>query len=329
MIIAKAPVRVSLFGGGTDYKEYYEQYPGAVLGTSIDKYIYISVLPMAAYAENRYRITYRTVEAVDRIEDIQHNVIRETLKHYGYDAPLNIATLSDLPGRSGLGSSSSFTVGFLRLIEHLRGRDITKLDLAMTASFVEHDLLKENVGIQDQLHAAFGGLNLYSFHGEDLSISPVRMVTENRDALNDALCLIFTGETRHASNVVSSQVENTKARKIDKELSHLVKLAHEGKQLMETRSSEGMLKELGRLLKDAWETKRSLSASVSTPRIDEIYETGMRLGAYGGKLCGAGGGGFFMFLAPPHVQKTLAESFGAQNFVKISMENRGAEVIHS
>ena len=168
--ISKSPLRVSFFGGGTDYPLYFHEYPGAVLGTSIDKFIYTIALPMAEFAENRFRITYRIVEAVDRIEDIKHNVIRTTLLHLGYDQPLNIAIISDLPGNSGLGSSSSFTVGFVRLMEHLRGRSITKFDLFRRAVHVERDLLKENVGIQDQIHAAFGGLNLYKFHKSDFTI---------------------------------------------------------------------------------------------------------------------------------------------------------------
>jgi D-glycero-alpha-D-manno-heptose-7-phosphate kinase len=320
-------LRVSFFGGGTDYPLYFHNFPGVVLGSSIDKYIYSIALPMADYAENRYRITYRIVEAVDNIKDIKHNVIRAALTDLGYDRPLNLAILSDLPGNSGLGSSSSFTVGFLRLIEHMRGRSITKFDLFKAAVRIERDLLNENVGIQDQVHAAFGGLNLYRFHKEDFAIQPVRINTANRDALNESLCLVFTGVQRHASAAVQEQLDNTKEKKIQKELSHLIALCEEGLSLLESSDAERMLKDFGRLLSEGWETKRKLSASVSLPAIDEIYDEAMRLGAYGGKLCGAGGGGFLLFSASPRVQEKIREKFGAKNFVKIAMEDAGAQII--
>lgn len=324
--MSRAPLRISFFGGGTDYPLYFQEFPGAVLGSSIDKYIYNVAVPMVNYAENRYRITYRIVEAVDRIEDIKHNVIRETLKDMGYDRPLNLAILSDLPGNSGLGSSSAFTVGFLRLMEHMRGRSITKLDLFKAAVRIERDLLNENVGIQDQVHAAFGGLNLYSFHKDEFSIQPVQMHTANRDALNESLCLVFTGVQRHASATVQKQLDNTRENKIHKELSHLLSLCDEGMSLLESADSARMLRDFGKLLSEGWETKRKLSASVSTPAIDEIYAKAIRLGAYGGKLCGAGGGGFLLFMAPPHVQLKIRTAFGAKNFVKIALEDEGAQI---
>lgn len=325
--ISKSPLRVSFFGGGTDYPLYFQEYPGAVLGASINKFIYIVALPMADFAENRYRITYRMVEAVDRVEDIKHNVIRATLLDFGYDKALNVAIISDLPGSSGLGSSSSFTVGFVRLMEHLRGRSITKFDLFKSAVRIERDLLNENVGIQDQIHASFGGLNLYQFHKDDFSIQPVQMRTENRDALNRSLCLIYTGIQRHASASVQEQLKNTQEKKVVRELAHLKELCDEGLSLLLGNDPEAMLRDFGRLLSDGWETKRKLSSSVSLPKIDEIYDGAMALGAYGGKLCGAGGGGFMLFLASEDVQAELREKFGDKYFVKIALEDGGAQII--
>ena len=211
--ISRSPLRISLFGGGTDYPTYFHDYPGAVLGASIDKYIYTVALPMADFAEHRFRITYRIVEGVDRVEDIKHNVIRATLLDMGYDRPLNLAIISDLPGNSGLGSSSSFTVGFIALMEFLNGRSITKFDLFKRAVQTERELLKENVGIQDQIHAAFGGLNLYQFHKDDLTIRPAQMATECREALDRSLCLVYTGIQRHASTAVAEQLKNTEEKK--------------------------------------------------------------------------------------------------------------------
>jgi D-glycero-alpha-D-manno-heptose-7-phosphate kinase len=326
IIIAKSPLRVSFFGGGTDYPAYFERFDGCVLGSAIDKFIYTAALPMAGVAETRFRLTYRTVETVNQVSEIKHNVVRAVLQEFGYDAPLNIAILSDLPGGSGLGSSSSFTVGFIRLIDHFMGRQRTKLDLVREAVRIEHDVLRENVGIQDQTHAAFGGLNFYSFHKNQFSIKPVQMTTSNRNALNESLCLVYTGVQRSASATVDQQVTRTGEKKIDKELGHLVDLCHTAMSVLES-SRDGVMTEMGRLLSEGWETKRSLSPLVSTPRIDEIYEAGMRAGAHGGKLCGAGGGGFFLFMAPPHVQETLRTLFGAANFIKIEMTDEGANII--
>jgi D-glycero-alpha-D-manno-heptose-7-phosphate kinase len=325
--ISRSPLRISFFGGGTDYPTYFHHHPGAVLGTSIDKYIYTIALPMADFAENRYRITYRIVEGVDRVEDIKHNVIRATLLEMGYVKPLNIAIISDLPGNSGLGSSSSFTVGFIALMEHLQGRSITKFDLFKRAVHTERDLLNENVGIQDQIHASFGGLNLYQFHKDELTIRPAQMATECRNALDRSLCLVYTGIQRHASATLQEQLKNTEEKKIQKDLNHLVKLCHDGLAVLEGKNPETMLSDLGKLVSEGWETKRRFSTSVTLPQIDEAYDEAMRLGAYGGKLCGAGGGGFMLFMAPDYVQAKMIETFGEKSFVKIALEDAGASII--
>jgi D-glycero-alpha-D-manno-heptose-7-phosphate kinase len=326
LTVAKSPLRVSFFGGGTDYPSYYEHHQGAVLGTAVDKYVYVVTLPMVGYAENRFRITYRTVEAVDQVSDIRHNAIRAVLQELGYDSPLNIATLSDLPGNSGLGSSSAFTVAFLKLVEFLRGREISKFDLMREAVRIELEVLRENVGIQDQTHASYGGLSLYTFKGREFSIHPVQMATSCRDALNEAMCLIYTGIQRSASHVLEEQMKNVAAKTIDTQLDHFVQLCHAGVSVLESRHPDEMLRDLGLLLSEGWETKRSLSTAISNSIIDEIYATGMRAGAYGGKLCGAGAGGFFFFLAAPSVQARLREAFGAKNFVKIKSADEGATV---
>lgn len=326
LTIAKTPLRVSFLGGGTDYPAYYQDNQGAVLGTAIDKYIYTVALPMVGYAENKFRITYRMVEAVDEVVEIKHNAIRAVLQECGFDDPLNVAIISDLPGNSGLGSSSAFTVGFVKLISHLQGRRLTKFDLLKEAVRIELDVLGENVGIQDQTHAAFGGLNLYAFQGSDFSIRPVRMTTDARDALNESLCLIYTGVQRSASQTLGEQMQKTAEKKLDKQLGHLVALCHQGVAVLERTDPSSMLADFGKLLSEGWETKRSLSSAVSTPHIDDIYATGMKAGAHGGKLCGAGGGGFFMFMAPPETQAKLRATFGAKNFVKIQAADEGATI---
>lgn len=329
LTIAKTPLRVSFFGGGTDYPQYFHQYQGAVLGTAIDKYIYTVALPMVGYAETRFRVTYRMVETVNEVSEIRHNAIRAALLEAGFDEPLNVGIISDLPGNSGLGSSSSFTVGFIKLVAHLQGRQITKYDLLKEAVRIERDVLGENVGIQDQTHAAFGGLNLYTFHGDDFAIRPVHMTTQGRDALNASACLVYTGVQRSASDTLKEQMQNTVENKVQTELKHLVDLCHQGVSILERTDPGSMLTDFGALLSEGWATKRTLSSAVSSDRIDAVFEAGMKAGAYGGKLCGAGGGGFFLFLAPPDAQARLREVFGERNFVKIAAADDGAQILNA
>ncbi len=324
--VSKTPVRISFFGGGTDYPAYLESNKGAVLGCTINKYIYTVALPMAGFAENRFRVTYRNVEHVDTIDEISHPVVRAGLKEMGYDHPLNVAIISDMPGGTGLGSSSAFTVGFVNLIQHLKGSPLSRYDLAQRAIHIEHDILHENVGVQDQVHAAFGGLSHYIFHKREILIRPINIKTDCRRYLNDSLMLVHTGTERHASEAVSEQIENTKAKKITTELSHLVKLAEQGVAVFEQESPDAMLADLGQMLNEAWLTKRKLSSSISNNRIDEIYQRGMEIGAVGGKLCGAGQGGFFLFLVPPEKQKQMAEVFGSKRIVKVEIEDCGSVV---
>ncbi len=326
MKVCRTPVRISFFGGGTDYPDYFKDNKAAVLGMSIDKFVYISALPLAGMAEQRYRVTYRQTESVDDVAEIQHPVIRSVLEEYGFDAPLNIATMSDYPGGTGLGSSSAFTVGFINIIQHLLGRTPTKYELAREAIRIEQDVLKENVGVQDQIHAAFGGLNLYRMHATDFSIQPVRLSAAVRDSLNTSMLLVYTGADRHAHAVLEEQVANTRARKISSELSHLVALAEDGVRVLEQASPDEVLRDVGTMLSDAWKTKRGLSSTLSNDRIDEVFNAGISLGAFGGKLCGAGGGGFFLFLASPDTHPRFIESFGAAGVSRIALSEGGSSI---
>ncbi|MEI7714276.1 MAG: kinase, partial [Rhodospirillales bacterium] len=192
MIVARTPLRVSFFGGGTDYPEYFRRARGAVLGMAIDKYVYISALRLASILDYRYRVSYSRIETVTDAADIQHPVVRNVLAHYGVTEALDLSIMADLPAKSGLGSSSSFTVGFLNLIAALQKRQITKLDLARQAVFVERELLAENVGVQDQYHAAFGGLNRFDFEGARTRISPIQMSGDCLTALTGSLFLVYT-----------------------------------------------------------------------------------------------------------------------------------------
>ena len=324
--IVKTPLRISFFGGGTDYPEYFERHGGAVLGGTIDKFIYQVCLPMSPVAETRYRLTYSRIETVDRPDQIQHPVIREVLRDEGYYVPFNLAIISDIPGGRGLGSSSSFTVGFLNLVRHLKGQAPTKSDLARGAIRVESELLNERVGVQDQFHAAFGGLSLYEFGKGNTAISPLQMSSHLRDNINDALILVHTGRYRSASAILEEQIEVTKSGKVDTDLGAIKTLAYTARALFQSDDAYAALTELGRMLSEAWLIKRSLSSSISNPSLDEIYQTGMKLGAYGGKLAGAGGGGFFIFLAPPDAIPSMREAFGDACVVKSKFQDEGSRL---
>lgn len=323
---SRTPLRVSFFGGGTDYPEYFSRYRGAVLGCAIDQHIYISALRMERFIGYAYRLSYRIIEEVNEHDEIEHPVFREVFKWLKLDKGWNFGVLSSLPARSGLGSSSSFTVGLLNLLSHIQGLNYTRHDLARTAINVERDILRENVGIQDQIHAAYGSLNRYEFHRDEFSIHPIRLHGPTRDAINSSLFLVYTGNQRYASEVVREQIEKTKDSKIDRELSHLYDLTIAGQQAFELSDPEAALTEVGRLLRDAWKTKRGLTKSVSSPTIDEIYDTAMDCGALGGKLCGAGGGGFFLLLVPNHCRERLQERLGDRRLVPIRMDEIGSTV---
>jgi D-glycero-alpha-D-manno-heptose-7-phosphate kinase len=199
MIVSRTPLRISFFGGGTDYPEYFERARGAVLGMAIDKYIYISALRLASVLDYKYRVSYSKIEMVAAVSEIQHPVVRAVLEHHGLDQPLDVSILADLPARSGLGSSSAFTVGFLNLVGTLRHQMMTKLDLARSAVYIERDVLGENVGVQDQYHAAFGGLNRFDFETGRTRLSPIQMSGACQGALTSSLFLVYTGMTRFAS----------------------------------------------------------------------------------------------------------------------------------
>ncbi len=328
MLTSRTPLRVSLFGGGTDYPEYFSRYPGAVLGTAIDKYIYISCLRLERFVGFGYRLSYRINEEVQTLAEMQHPVFRTVLGMHDIGPGWNFSSMSSLPSNSGLGSSSSFTVGLINLVSRMKNLGYTRYDLASMAIDVEREKLKEIVGIQDQLHAAFGSLNRYDFTGNDFTITPVRLKHEVRDALNNSMYLVHTGIERHTSQTVDDQVQKTKDKVIDKPLEHMYNLVGEAQKVLEKDDAELVLREIGRMLDDGWQTKRSLSAKISNPEIDAIYATAMQHGALGGKLCGAGGGGFFLLLIPHHARNAISEALGHRELIPIRMDDTGSTIIN-
>ena len=329
MLLSRTPMRVSLFGGGTDYPDYFKVHRGAVLGLAIDKYIYIAALKLSGIQSYQYRVAYSQVEHVDRIDDVQHKAVRAAFKHYGVVRPLDISVMADMPASSGLGSSSTFSVGLLNLIAHLHQEKVTKLDLALRAIHLERELIGENVGVQDQLHASFGGINRFDFDGRQYRITPLMMRGACLDYLMQSLVLVHTGIVRHASKVVSEQLDRTRSGAIDKQLDRMLGLVDEAADVLTTAEPVQMLTSRGKMLHDSWMLKRSLSPHVSSPDIDALYDAAIAHGALGGKLCGAGGGGFLLMLVPPDVRDTFANAISPARVVNIGLDTQGSTIIYS
>lgn len=323
MIITKTPFRISFFGGGTDYPAWYHENGGSVLATSIDKYCYISCRQLPPFFEHKHRIVYSSIENVRAIEDIAHPAVRAVFQWAKVEDGLEIHHDGDLPARSGLGSSSSFTVGLVHALKALRGEHITKTELARHAIHIEQHVIGENVGSQDQVSAAVGGFNRIDFltSGEFVT-SPIIMNEQRRHALNDHLMLFFTGFTRIASDIAKHQISNISQRRA--ELQAMRAMVDEAISILANRQI--CLDEFGKLLDEGWKYKRSLSDRVSTPEIDDIYEAARKAGALGGKILGAGGGGFLLMFARPEHQPKVHEALSRLVHVPFHFENSGSSV---
>lgn len=326
-IYTQTPLRVSFFGGGSDYKEYFTENEGAVLGSSINKYIYIFELPMSSFSPKKFKLSYRKTEEVDHPKDFKHPVVSSVLCEMNWTHPINISTMSDLPGGTGLGSSSAFSVGLLKLMNCLTKNNKDNLSLAKEAFRIEHDVLNENVGFQDHLHASFGGLNLYRLSGNKVTIEPIQLKDSFRSLLNKSLIMVYTGQHRHASTIVADQINATKNKLNTEYINELVDLTIHCANALQTNSSDtSLLKDLGLMLQRSWELKKSFSSKITNSSIDEIYEKGMALGALGGKLCGAGGGGFVLFIVEEEKHFLFRDNFDAMNVMNISLTNSGTFV---
>ena len=329
LITSRTPLRVSFFGGGTDYPEYFDRLPGAVVGMAINKYVYISALKLASFIDYRYRISYSRLEKAAKVSEIEHPVVRHVLDHYKIEDALDINIIADLPASSGLGSSSAFTVGLVNLVSALRAQPMTRLDLGLAAIHVERNLLKERVGVQDQLHAAFGGLNRFDFVDGRIRITPVQMRFECQRALMTSLVLVYTGVTRYASEVLREQVKATQERKVDGELSHLMSLTKQSVDILEGGDPERLVQDFGVMMHDGWMTKRKLASTVTSPQIDQLYAAAVQAGALGGKLCGAGGGGFLLMVVPPQVRQNFNKAMTDYPLIPIVMDTHGSTIISS
>ncbi len=322
MIISRTPFRMSFFGGGTDYPTWFEENRGAVLATSINKYCYISCRYLPPFFEHKSRIIYSKMEHVHTIDEIDHPAVREVLRYVGIEKGVEIHHDGDLPARTGLGSSSSFTVGLLNSLYALLGRMSSKSQLAREAIHVEQNMCKENVGCQDQALAAYGGLNFVEFGGaEHLQVNRVTLPPERIRRFQDHLMLYFTGFSRTASKIAEHQIKNIPKKK--PELSRMHEMATQGLELLK---ADELIK-FGKLLDEGWRIKRELSDKITTPFIDEIYTTAMASGAVGGKLLGAGGGGFVLLLVPPEKQPAVREALKKLLMIPFKFESLGSQII--
>jgi len=326
MIISRTPFRISFFGGGTDYPIWYKKNGGAVLNTSINKYCYISCRYLPPFFPYNYRIRYALHEEVKSISEIQHPSVRECLRFIDLDnRGVEIQHNADLPAMSGLGSSSSFTVGLLNVLYALKGKMTTKRQLALNAIHVEQDIIKENVGSQDQTAAAFGGLNKIEFGGEqEITILPITINQEKIDMLQNHLMLFFAGFPRNASDIAAEQIKKTPDK--HKELKIMVELVESAIDIL--NNDKEPLDNFGKLLHEAWDIKRGLTSKITNPVIDEIYEAAINAGALGGKLLGAGGGGFMLFFVKPELQPKIKERLKKLLYVPFVFERLGSQIIY-
>jgi D-glycero-alpha-D-manno-heptose-7-phosphate kinase len=323
MIISRTPFRVSFFGGGTDYPDWFHEHGGAVLATTIDKYCYISVRELPPFFDHRFRVVYSIVENVQEVADIAHPAVRAVLQRLEVNRGLEIHHDGDLPARAGLGSSSAFTVGLLHAVHALRGRQVSKEALASEAIHVEQCMLREPVGLQDQISAAYGGFNQIRFrHDGTYDVEPMVLPRERLAELQDHLLLVFTGISRLAPMVAQTVIDNLKNR--TGELNAMHEMVDRSIELLSSPTAD--IVEFGRLLDESWQLKRRLSDRVSNPEVDALFSTAMRAGAIGGKLLGAGGGGFVLLFVRPEERARVVDALRTLITVPFKFDMSGCRI---
>lgn len=324
MIITKTPFRMSFFGGGTDMEEYFKENKGAVLSTSIDKYCYVNVRHLPRFFDYSTELSYSKLERVKKVDDLEHPLVRNIMKMLDMHE-LRITYEADLPARSGLGTSSSFAVGTLNAFYALKGKYANKKRLADEAIYAERVLCNEAGGWQDQIAAAFGGLNRIDFDENGYTVHPVVISPERKKQLNDNIMMFFTGFTRFSSEIqkTNNQVSNEDKKAI---LKRMYEMVNEAENILVDKDRN--LDDFGRLLDESWNLKRQTGKAVSTSDIDNLYEIGIQAGALGGKLLGAGGGGFLIFYVQPENHKKVKEALKDLMYIPFEFENEGSTIIH-
>jgi D-glycero-alpha-D-manno-heptose-7-phosphate kinase len=323
MIISRTPFRISFFGGGTDYPPWYLKHGGSVLVTTIDKYCYLACRYYPPFFDHSFRISYIKSENCQTIDEISHPAVKGVLKHLNWERGLEIHHVGDLPARGGMGSSSSFTVGLLHALHGLQGRMISKQQLTQESIYVEQEILKETVGSQDQTAAAYGGLNhvIFSTNG-DITVKPLTLPMGRIHELESHLMLFYTGIKRTASNLAQSYVHNIEEKK--ELMAALTELVNKGISVLH---SDQPISEFGKLLNEAWQVKRKFSEKVSNSEVDQMYQNAINAGAIGGKILGAGGGGFMILFVPPELQPQVRNRLNSFIHVPFNFEFSGSQII--
>lgn len=322
MIITQTPFRMSFFGGGTDFPEFYREYGGSVISSTFDKYCYVNVRHLPRFFNYSTELSYSKTERVNVLEEIQHPAIREAMKYLNMHE-LRLTYEADLPARSGLGTSSSFAVGMLCAFYALKGKYADKRKLADDAIYLERELCKEAGGIQDQIAAAFGGLNRINFDVDGYTVKPIIISPERKKQLNRNLMLFFTGFSRLSSDIQKS-VQKAMREK-NEQLLEMLELVDEAEKVLTSKTD---LNEFGKLLDYTWKLKRDITNKISTDSIDELYKKAIQAGAVGGKLLGAGGGGFLLFYVEEEKQRSVEKILNNLLYVPFEFENAGVQVIH-
>ena len=322
MIITQTPCRMSFFGGGTAFPDFDREHGGAVISTTFDKDCYVNVRHLPRFFDYSTELSYARTERVKRVEDIEHPAIREAMKHLDMHE-IRLTYEADLPARSGLGTSSSFAVGMLNAFYALKGKYADKRKLADDAIFLERVLCNESGGVQDQIAASFGGMNRINFNAEGYTVNPVIISPERKKLLNRNLMLFFTGFSRLSSDIQVAAEKNLKSKQ--NQLLEMLSLVDDAEKILTSKTD---LEEFGRLLDYTWQLKRGITDKVSTDSIDAVYSRALQAGATGGKLLGAGGGGFLLFYVDPDKQENVRKALENLLYVPFEFENGGTRVIH-
>jgi D-glycero-alpha-D-manno-heptose-7-phosphate kinase len=325
MVITRTPLRISFFGGGTDFPAWYREHGGAVLSTAIDKYCYVHCRRLPPFFDHKHKVVFFSKqEAFDDIHEISHPAVREVYRFMDVTEGLVMQHDADLPSHSGLGSSSAFTVGLLNALYALRGTMVTKKRLAMEAIHVEQDMIREDVGSQDQIASAFGGFNRITFSASNIEVSPVTIAPEKIANMQAHLALFFTGFARFAVEIEKDKLLHLAERA--KELAAIREMVDEATRIL--NEDTDCCGDFGVLLRENWRLKKTLSKKVSTPELDAIYQKGMDVGAMGGKLLGAGGGGFMLFFIEPDKIERLKAALSPLLYVPFRFDTLGSQVIY-
>jgi D-glycero-alpha-D-manno-heptose-7-phosphate kinase len=324
MIISRTPLRVSFVGGGTDIKEYYKHEDGMVLSTSIDKYIYVAVKRQYKFVDFKFRINWSKTEFCNKIEDIEHPIVREALIMLNIDYPIEITTFADVPSGTGLGSSSTFAVGLLHALYALKGEMVTKWQLANQAAKIEIEILKRNIGKQDHFAAAYGKLNVFKFHKDDkVTVEPVFYQNDIKNEIEESLIMFYTRETRDASLILKSQIKNTQNK--FKTLSEMKDLVNPLRQIFNEKKN---ISDFGKILHHGWMLKKSITSDISNTHINGYYDIAIQAGALGGKLLGAGGGGFLLFFAEKSNHDNIRKSLSNLFEMKFKFDEGGSRITY-